>query len=272
MKSNFLATARTLARRASHEVLSLLHQPIEQRRKEDKSLVTAADLKSDEILREGLAKAFPDHAILTEENGMTGPKDAEYVWLIDPLDGTKAFAKGIPGFSVMVGLGKREGEHKVTPCMGIVIDPLESRLYEAVKGQGAFQEHSGSRSALRVSDRNQVEDLRVVVSTGFPEKAMERLKAVCPGRQLKPINSVGIKVGLVVRQEADVYLSHHPVHYWDTGAPQIILEEAGGIFTKLDGSPLTYNLGSNFEHKALTLATNGRRHSELVRSLSGIFG
>jgi 3'(2'), 5'-bisphosphate nucleotidase len=284
MKSDsFLEVARRLALAASREVLSLLHQPIPQHRKADKSLVTEADLKSDAILREGLAKAFPDHAVLTEESGIVGPRGAEYVWLIDPLDGTKAFAKGIPGFSVMVGLLKNG-----RPELGVVVDPLESRLYEAARSEGAIQEHGGRRSALKVSARDRIEDMRVVVSTGFPEKAMARLKAVCPGPQLAPINSVGIKVGLVVRGEADIYISHHPVHYWDTCAPQAILEEAGGVFTRLDGSPLVYDLASftsrserrvagsdlssDFDHRALTLATNGVRHAELVSKLAGLFG
>lgn len=266
MNYPYVKTARELAQKASREVLSLLHQPIHQERKQDKSLVTAADLRSDEILREGLRKAFPDHAILTEENGIDGPRDAEYVWLIDPLDGTKAFAKGIPGFSVMVGLLK-----KGVPCLGVVIDPLEARLYEAVKGEGAFQEHAGSRGALKVSSREAFDTLQVVVSTGFPEKAAAKLKQTCPGPWLAPINSVGIKVGLVVRQLADVYVSHHPVHYWDTCAPQAILEEAGGMFTKLDGAPLVYDLSAGFAHVGLTLATNGRQHRELVDRLSDLF-
>jgi 3'(2'), 5'-bisphosphate nucleotidase len=132
--------------------------------------------------------------------------------------------------------------------------------------------HAGSRSALNVSALDRIEKMRVVVSTGFPEKAMEKLRAVCPGPQLAPINSVGIKVGLVVRGEADIYISHHPVHYWDTCAPQAILEEAGGVFTRLDGSSLVYDLSSDFDHRALTLATNGVRHAELVSKLAGLFG
>ncbi len=267
MNDQFLKIARPLALKASREVLSLLHQPIQQHRKQDNSLVTEADLRSDAILREGLAKAFPDHAIVTEENGLIGPRDAEYVWLIDPLDGTKAFAKGLPGFSVMVGL-----LHNLRPTMGIVVDPLEGRLYEAVRGQGAFQEFKGNREPLSVSIRDRFEDMRLVVSTGFPEEAMKRLRTTLKGSALASINSVGIKVGLVVRQEADVYVSHHPVHYWDTCAPQVILEEAGGVFTKIDGSPLVYDLSSDFAHAGLTLATNGARHAELVSKLSGLFG
>lgn len=261
-----IEVARQLAEKAAHEVLGLLHQPLHQERKKDKSLVTEADLRADEILREGLAKAFPDHAVLTEETGLAGAKDAEYVWLIDPLDGTKAFAKGIPGFSVMVGLLKRG-----RPELGVVVDPLEERVYVAVKGRGAFHEFKGNRSPLSVSIRDRFDDMRLVVSTGFPEEKMKEIRRTLSGPQLAPINSVGIKAGLIVRQEADIYISHHPVHFWDTCAPQVIVEEAGGVFSKMDGSPLTYDLNSDFSHQGLTLASNGRRHAELVSFLKEIF-
>jgi len=265
MKSDFLDTARSLAQRAAHEVLSLLHQPIHQERKQDKSLVTAADLKSDEIIREGLREAFPSHAILTEENGISGPENAEYVWLVDPLDGTKAFAKGVAGFSVMVGLLKHG-----TPVLGVVIDPLEGHVYEAIQGEGAFHTLNGQKTRIEVSSRDQFPEMRLVVSTGFPEDKMLALQKTLTGPRLAPINSVGIKVGIVVRQEADIYINHHSVHYWDTCAPQVILEEAGGVFTKLDGSKLRYDLKTGFSHHALTLVSNGRRHAELAGLVSGV--
>ena len=85
------------------------------------------------------------------------------------------------------------------------------------------------------------------------------------------MNSVGIKVGLLVRQTADIYVNHHAVHYWDTVAPQVILEEAGGIFTFSDGRPLAYDLNSQFQHDAPTLASNGQRHSEFVSIIRGLF-
>ncbi len=266
MTETMLEVACQLAEKAAQEVLKLLHQPLHQERKKDKSLVTEADLRADEILREGLAKAFPDHAVLTEETGLAGAKDAEYVWLIDPIDGTKAFAKGIPGFSVMVGLLK-EGR----PYLGVVVDPLEGHVYEAVRGQGAFHTLKNAKRRLTVSDRSDWAALRVVVSTGFPDKTRKVLEKTLTGPWLPPINSVGIKAGLVVRQEADVYISHHPVHFWDTCAPQVIVEEAGGVFSKTDGTPLVYDLDSDFAHRGLTLASNGRRHADLVSFLKEIF-
>ena len=111
----------------------------------------------------------------------------------------------------------------------------------------------------------------LIISTGFPEKVLQVIcEAVrCP--VLSPINSVGIKVGLLVRQIADIYVNHHAVHYWDTVAPQVILEEAGGVFTFSDGQPLAYDLNSRFHHASATLASNGPRHAELIKKIGGLF-
>ncbi len=256
----FLHVAKKLAGDASNEILLLLRNPILKHHKPDRSPVTEADLRSDEILRKGLAQAFPDHAILTEEAGLAGNPSSEFVWLVDPLDGTKAYAEGLPGFCVMVGLLK-EGQ----PYLGVIMDPLDQRLYEAIRGQGAFLTYQGKRKQLHVSKRRQFSEMPLVVSTGFPEKELKAIQQKLDSELLPPINSVGIKVGLLVRQEADIYLNHHSVSLWDTCAPQVILEEAGGVITKLDGPPLQYSLTEPFSHHCKTLASNGQRHEELVK-------
>lgn len=254
-----LTVARELAERAADEIRTRLPSAEVQSRKADNSPVTEADLVADRILREGLAKAFPDHSILTEENGLSGRAGSPWAWCIDPLDGTKAFAKKIPGFCVMVGLLK-EGK----PHLGVVVDPLEERAYEAVSGQGAFHSHRGRVDRLHVSRRRDFGAMPLVVSTGFPEAVLAAIRERLGSPVLPPVNSVGIKVGLLVRQTGDVYVNHHGVHYWDTCAPQIILEEAGGIFTRMDGSELSYDLGRGFSHESKTLASNGTRHRDLV--------
>jgi 3'(2'), 5'-bisphosphate nucleotidase len=111
----------------------------------------------------------------------------------------------------------------------------------------------------------------VVTSTGFPEAEQIALGKVLPGPWLPAINSVGIKVGYLVRQLADIYINHHAVHYWDTCAPQVILEEAGGEMTFFNGKALHYPLleGAN-RHASPTLATNGARHRETLRFLRAI--
>ncbi len=276
-----LDVARRLILQAADRLTELAKQPLTRERKHDASLVTNADHEIDRLIRDGLRAAFPDHAILTEESGLhrapeispeQGPPAAAgdraegspFVWAVDPLDGTRAYAKGIPGFSVMIGLLKNGA-----PYLGLVADPLEGYCYEAARGVGAFLiNRAGERTPLRVSRRNEWTQMPLVTSTGFPKTAADAVNALLGSPFVAPINSVGIKVGLVVRQIADIYLNHHLVSYWDTCAPQIILEESGGRFTMIDGSPLTYDLAGSHVHPRPTIASNGIRHDELVKLLS----
>ncbi len=262
----FLSTAKTLALQASEEILKLLKNSLPHNKKADNSIVTEADLRADKIILEGLQKEFPDHAVLTEETGLAGDKNSEFVWVVDPLDGTKAYAKGIAGFSVMIGLLK-QGK----PYLGVVVDPLEKHIYEAIRGEGAFHTLNGKREKLQVSNRTDFKEMPIVISTGFPKDKLEIIQKKLGGEIVPPINSVGIKVGLIVRQIGDIYINHHPVSYWDTCAPQIILEEAGGKFTKLNGDELEYNLISPFAGEGLTLASNGREHKNIEKILNALF-
>lgn len=282
---HYLPVAKKLALEAGHLVLSYLDPKIKKEKKPDQSVVTKADLEADKLITSNLHKAFPDHGILSEEGGFIGNKNSKWIWVIDPLDGTRAFAEAKPGFCVMIGL-----LHDKKPTLGVVYDPLEKRLYFATKGHGAFLNHSPSSLSLpleegrpvlsmskgtqgegepshklTVSSRSNLSIMPLVISTGFPTDDLQKIQKNLTGPILKPINSVGIKVGFLVRKEADIYVNHHEVQYWDTVAPQIILEEAGGKFTKLDGSELNYDLkNKSFSHESKTLATNGRKHDEIV--------
>jgi 3'-phosphoadenosine 5'-phosphosulfate (PAPS) 3'-phosphatase len=108
----------------------------------------------------------------------------------------------------------------------------------------------------------------VVVSTGFSAPLQERLQRAVPCPFLEPINSVGVKVGYLARQTADIYINHHPVNFWDTCGPLAILEEAGGVMTQWDGAPLAYELAGPHRHPAPTVASNGARHKELLALLN----
>lgn len=268
---DFLATAQDLATQAGQVVMGYLHGSYTQERKADNSPVTEADLASDKLIREGLRQAFPEHGILTEETGLLPGKNSEYLWVVDPLDGTKAFAKGIPGFCVMIGLLKNG-----VPELGVVMDPLEGRLYDGLRGGGAFQTYQGKRQALQVSSRQDFSEMPLLISTGFPSPKLEEAKTRLGCPVLKPINSVGIKVGLLVRQVGDIYLNHHGVHYWDTCAPQVILEAAGGKMTLLNGQALRYEFDEGaqekFCHPTPTLATNGTRHQDLLELCDELLG
>lgn len=266
VEGDFLEVARTLAVTASRRLMELRQTPLVKTRKADHSLVTNADHEADRIIRLGLREHFPDHAILTEESGVDGNPQSEYLWVVDPLDGTKAYVKGISGFSVMIGL-LREGR----PFAGVVADPWERHVYEAIRGGGAFHTLNGRRVRAQVSNRREWLDMPLITSTEFPEVLARAIKEKLPCPWLEAINSVGIKIGVLVRQQADLYVNHHRVHYWDTVAPQIILEEAGGVFSLSDGRPLVYDVMGNYRHPAPTVASNGQRHGDFLKILAEIF-
>ncbi len=262
----FLKVARELALEAGRRIMTLGKSPLVRERKPDHSIVTNADHEADRILRQGLRKAFPHHAILTEESGLEGPIDAEYMWVVDPLDGTRAFAKGVMGYSVLVGL-LREG----MPFAGVVYDPLEGHLLDAIQGGGTFHTFQNIRKQIHVSSRQDLEHMAAITSTGFPKSAEADLQHRLPGPWIPAVNSFGVKVGYLARQIVDIYVNHHSVHYWDTCAPQIILEEAGGLITFLDGTPLKYSFGAgDYQNRGPTLATNGSRHQDILEILRSL--
>lgn len=263
--SPFLDAARTVALEAGRRVMELLRSPLETSRKADRSIVTNADHDANTIICGGLRRLFPHHGILSEETGLEGPQNPEYLWVIDPIDGTRAFANGMAGFSVMVGL-LREGK----PLAGVVYDPRAQTLFEAERGQGAYLVGPARRVPLHVSKRQDWLAMPVITSKGFPQEWQRGFEQKCGSRFLDPINSVGVKVGYLIRQLADLYLNHHPVHLWDTCAPLVILEEAGGCMTHWDGTPLAYSLNGEFFHPQGTVASNGFRHTDLVEILGDL--
>ncbi len=261
--AQFLNVATELAKQASQEILALVKNPSIQRKKADNTLVTTADLRANDLIVNGLARHFPDHAILSEETGLSGNPSPEWTWIVDPLDGTKAYAKGIPGFCVMIGLLK-EG----LPYLGVVVDPLEGHVYQAIRGQGAFHSLHGKKQKLQVSQRNQFSEMPLILSIDFPKEMLGKIRLELTGPLLAPINSVGIKVGLLVREKGDIYVNHHPSSYWDTCAPQVICEEAGGIFTLWNGKELNYEMKAPYCFSEASLASNGILHSQISEILT----
>src|ERR1019366_3881403 len=113
-----------------------------------------------------------------------------------------AYVRGTSGFSVMIGLLRNQ-----EPYLGVVMDPWEGRLYEAVRGEGAFEMKGDRRIPLRVSKRNQWEEMPLITSTGFPDPLAKKIRELLPCPWIPPTNSVGIKVAILVRQEADLYVN-----------------------------------------------------------------
>ena len=226
--------------------------------------VTAADREANDLIVTELAAEFPDDGILAEESTDTEDRlTKDRVWLIDPMDGTKNFVQRDGDFAVQIGL-----ICKAEPVVGVVYQPVRDVLYRAVQRQGAWKEganNSGER--LTVSTRSDPAEMVLASSRSHRSPRMERVVDAFGFRDETRRGSVGVKIGLIAEQEADLYLHLSPsTKQWDTCAPEIVLTEAGGRLTDLFGRPLRYN-APRIDNRNGVVATNGVAHDLVIRNL-----
>jgi histidinol-phosphatase len=250
--SPFLATALEAARAAAEVVRRYYQSNLAVTIKADKSPVTEADVETERTIRAIIAARFPEHGFYGEETGSTA-LDAEYLWLVDPIDGTKAFVREYPMFSTQIAL-----MHRGRLVVGVSSAPAYGELAYGEAGVGAWL---GDRP-IRVSDVDTIEG--AALSTG-------NLKTLATGPQWP---AFGRLVGRLnrIRGYGD-FLHYHllasgridavvesDVNILDIAACAVIVEAAGGRFTDLDGQPLTLASTS-------VLASNGRLHDEVLSAI-----
>ena len=252
MKSAFLATALEAAEAATHVIQRLYRGDIEVREKADKSPVTVADIEAEKAIRAVLEASFPEHGFFGEETGERDC-DAEYLWLVDPIDGTKAFVREYPMFSTQIALMRR-GELFV----GVSSACEYGELAYAEKGQGAWLDGK----PVTVSSVDRIED--AALSTG-------NLKSLALGPRwsrfgklvgrLNRIRGYGdfLHYHLLAAGKIDAVIETD-VNILDIAALAMIVEEAGGRFTDLEGNPVSLGTTS-------VLATNGRLHGPILEAL-----
>jgi 3'(2'), 5'-bisphosphate nucleotidase len=208
--------------------------------KDDDSPVTMADLAANEIICEGLQQLEKSFPFLSEEN-MQIPyeqrKDYEYFWLIDPLDGTKEFVRRNGQFTVNVCL-----IHNKIPILGMVAAPYLDEVYYAVKGQGAFFEKNNITCRMQCSSYSiDQKGLRIPVSLSHVNLDTRALIEQYDEPQVIGRGSA-LKFMMIANAEADLYPRLAPTMEWDTAAPQIIIEEAGGSVINYETkAPMLYN-------------------------------
>ena len=227
--------------------------------------VTIADKTASRIIVEGLAGAFPEDGILSEEeiDEIEIRALSSRVWMIDPIDGTWGFIKKDGDFGVQIGL-TASGE----VILGVVYIPVHDILYYAAKGEGTFRTSGGETpKRLQVSDKTNFTEMNLASSRNHRSPRMYRIIEDFGFRQEIQRGSVGLKVGLIVDRICDLYVHLSPrTKFWDTCAPQIILEEAGGKMTDIFGFPLRYDISDVQNHNGIA-ATNGVAHEEVLLRL-----
>ncbi len=226
--------------------------------------VTEADRAANRHIVERIENAFPQDNILSEEaKDDLSRLENRRVWIVDPLDGTKEFIARNGEFSIMVGLSI-DGEAK----MGVVFQPATGLLYAGIPGWGAFLEETGERIALHVSDKTDPREMITVSSRSHRQQIVDTIRRNLRITSERVSGSVGLKVGLVSRQLADLYIHPSPgCKEWDLCAPDAILRGAGGTITDCWGNPLRYNKRDVRAHNGL-IATNSRIHAQIVQAVS----
>lgn len=225
--------------------------------------VTAADREANELIVDCLRREFPDDGILAEESTDTEHRlDKDRVWLIDPMDGTKNFIQRDGDFAVQIGLAVN-GES----VFGVVYQPVRDVLYHAARGGGSWIENDGSSQRMSVSSRTDPAEMVLASSRSHRSPRMERVVKTFGFKDEVRRGSVGVKIGLITEQQADLYMHLSPsTKQWDTCAPEIILVEAGGRLTDLFGQPLRYN-GVRIDNRNGIVATNGAAHQLVIENL-----
>ncbi len=258
MTSDFVPTMSEIAREAGALLMRHFHRRVEIEYKGDVDLVTVADRESEALIVDRIRARWPKHDILAEEGTRT-KSGSEYLWYIDPLDGTTNFAHSFPVFCVSMAL-----EHKGERIAGVLYDPTRDELFSAEKGGGACL----NQRRIHVSKiRNLAESL---LGTGFPSHKRHKNPNIYFYHQItlrshgvRRAGSAALDLASVACGRLDGFWEFN-LNPWDTAAGVLLVEEAGGKVTDFSGG--AFNIASRE-----TLATNALVHSELMHEFQAIF-
>jgi len=249
-------------------LLDYFHQHLKIEYKGDADLVTAADRASEALIRARIRAQWPTHDVLGEEQGLSD-LGGEYRWYVDPLDGTTNFAHGYPVFCVSLGLEhqapeQRSSGERASRIAAVIYDPTRDELFSAEQGKSAYLNgrkiHVSQTATLKES----------LLATGFPSHKRHKNPNIHFYHQIT-LHSHGIRrAGSAALDLCNVASGRYDgfwefnLNSWDTAAGVLIVQEAGGMVTRFDGSPFELNSRE-------TVASNGLLHQALLNEFTEIF-
>ncbi|BBN80138.1 3'(2'),5'-bisphosphate nucleotidase CysQ [Pseudoalteromonas sp. A25] len=231
-----------LAIKAGDAIMDIYqNEDVGAREKSDHTPVTEADLAANEVLMAGLKALAPDIPIMSEETpipALSLRETWQRYWLLDPMDGTGEFILQSGDFAVNIALVENN-----QPVLGVIYWPSKQTTYYATKGHGAFKRTEQTQKqifvappdslTLAVSRRQKLEAVSQYLNSHFDTVAL---------------GSCSLKACMIAEGKADCFLRVGPTGEWDTGASQVIVEEAGGCITDAEFNPLTYNQREHTEN------------------------
>ena len=231
--------------------------------------VTIADLKVNELVIKKIKDKYRNvnWKILSEENvklcSHNYDIDADWVWVLDPLDGTKDFIQGTSDFAMHLALN-----YKKKPFLGIVLIPEKNELWISYANEVWCERKDGSRAKPALSKFERLKDMTLVTSKNHGNETLQKLIKLINFKEVKTMGSIGCKIASIVKGECDMYIClslpmRSSPRDWDFAAPEAILKAAGGQITTLDNEELSYcNL--NFEQRGIIIASNNLNTHQML--------
>jgi myo-inositol-1(or 4)-monophosphatase len=260
-----LGQARSVAERLASQAGEFLLQERERVKildyKDRQDIVTSADLEVEKLIIDGLQQEFSSHNILSEEAGEVGDGDEEYCWIIDPLDGTKEYIRGLPGVAVTLAL-----EHQGGLVLGVVNVIVEGQFFSAAQGLGVTL----NGHQIRLSDKAHLRDSFVYcklpthkLASGEFSQVWERLGKVAQSSyRLRSHPSLNICCGWVAMGGYEAYVQLPEEKWWDVAPGIAIAQEAGAKVTDVFGKPIV-----NRDTSKGIIVSNGLIHNQLLSLL-----
>ncbi|MCI0398706.1 MAG: inositol monophosphatase [Chloroflexi bacterium] len=253
--------------RAAGEILrrGLYEQKVIARKSTAIDLLTEHDRAAEALIIEQLQAAFPGHHLVAEESGqLKGVAVEPYTWYIDPLDGTNNFAHGFPVFAVSLAL--YEGD---LPLVGVIYDPTRQECFSAIAGVGTILATPETTVRLQVSRAEHLVDS--LLATGFPydrhtsaqDNVAQLASFLKKAQGVRRVGSAALDLAYVAAGRLDGYWEYK-LNPWDVAAGALLVQEAGGRVTAIDGRPL--RLATNIA----LVASNGHIHDALLATLAAV--
>lgn len=266
---NLLEFAINIAKEAGDLTISEYQKGIAISKKGPRDLVTNVDKATEKFIINAIKKEFPDHGILAEESAqsLNNAASKEYIWIIDPIDGTTNFAHGIPNYAVSIAIFQTTAKESSSNyeymsgeiIAGVVHAPLLQETFYAGKDKGAFL----NGQQIHVSSAKKIKES--VIATGFPYEGKEDClphfnKIIKKARGIRRFGAASLDLCNVAAGRFDAYWEFS-IKPWDIAAGALIVQEAGGQLTDTNGAPLDL-FGEDI------LATNKKLHKEIVTLFS----
>ncbi len=231
--------------------------------------VTAADLKVNEHILKGIQNNYKnvDWGFLSEENNKielnNKLSDDKWIWVIDPLDGTKDFIQGTGNYSMHLALN-----YQNRPILGVVLIPEKNELWIAYDKHIWCENRAGDKKNINNSQEKELRDMTLVTSKNHKNEYLNKLIGKINFKKTISMGSIGCKISSILRGDSDIYISYSSTSGsspkdWDFAAPEALLEIGGGKITDIDNKELTYNK-AGFKQSGLIIASNNKSNHEKI--------